>query len=161
MDKTGRTNPPGYDVKSEEKAPASPFLHQTKVSFEFTEYLGTSPAQFFLLLWVENISSIAQSPVRAKRVEDSSFIQPRRCSGLWERGAQWLVFLGDTKVRVPVEGSVPWAMATQSTEAVPRPLAPPCVILTCSLMRGSRETKSGFLLRIYIKCCIFLKRPVT
>ena len=110
MDKTGRTNPPGYDVKSEEKAPASPFLHQTKVSFEFTEYLGTSPAQFFLLLWVENISSIAQSPVRAKRVEDSSFIQPRRCSGLWERGAQWLVFLGDTKVRVPVEGSVPWKL---------------------------------------------------
>lgn len=51
-------------------------------SFEFTAYSGTSFGQFFLLWWVENISSIPHSPVST---EGGGFFTHRAKQSLGKR----------------------------------------------------------------------------
>lgn len=117
-------------VMSDQKRRLQPsrFLLQTKASFEFTEYFGTSPGRFFLLRWV---GKYFQHPTESSESEEGGRF-------LLYLATQTLQLLGrrchephpwEGKARVRMEGSVPMATGPSASGL------PPCsthVILKCT-----------------------------
>lgn len=81
-------SPPGRDVRSEEETPGQPLSSSNKRLLNLLNILAPVLVSSFSFGGLINISSIPQSPARAKKVEDSPSTGLGRRSDFWEGDSQ-------------------------------------------------------------------------